>query len=162
MGMFRDIKRICENPTDEDREWFPEMAGKDWLETLHFAMRNFKDESFIQQFLSPNMMREFHMFSIYDDDEKDHYKVEAIHNDQGYRKIRESLASQYDLSRREPNIQITNVDIEGDRSLTLRHTMQNDTPLSEDVHEVMKHLHFLWGFEKKERPRNIKNNENEI
>ena len=146
-NMFRDIKRICENPTAEDREWFPEMAGSDWLDTLHFAMRNFKDESFIQQFLSPNLMREFHMFSIYDDDEKDHYTVEAIHNDQGYRKTREMLASQYDLSMREPNIQITRVDIEGDRSLTLRHTMQNDTPLSQDVHEVMKHLHYLWGFD---------------
>ena len=25
--MFTDIKRICENPTDEDYEWFPELAG---------------------------------------------------------------------------------------------------------------------------------------
>ena len=26
-AMFTDIKRICENPTDEDREWFPDIAG---------------------------------------------------------------------------------------------------------------------------------------
>ena len=146
-NMFQDIRRICENPTAEDRAWFPDIAGSDWLETLHFAMRNFKDESFIQQFLSPKLMRDFHLFSIFDSDEKDHYIVEAIHNDQGYRTIREMLARQYDLSVREPNIQITDVDIEGDRSLTLRHTMQNETPLGTDVHEVMKHLHFLWGFD---------------
>ncbi|WP_430461549.1 SpoVR family protein [Thalassolituus sp. LLYu03] len=146
-NMFRDIKRICEEPTDEDREWFPDIAGSDWLKTLHFAMKNFKDESFIQQFLSPKMMRDFHLFSIYDDDEKNQYQVEAIHNDAGYRKVREMLARQYDLSVREPNIQITHVEIEGDRSLTLRHTMQNGTPLSGDTHEVMKHLHFLWGFD---------------
>lgn len=146
-NMFRDIKRICEEPTDEDREWFPDIAGSDWLETLHFAMRNFKDESFIQQFLSPRLIREFHFFSIYDDDEKNQYQVEAIHNDAGYRKVREMLARQYDLSVREPNIQITNVEIEGDRSLTLRHTMQNGTPLSQDTHEVLKHLHLLWGFD---------------
>ena len=146
-NMFRDIKRICENPTDEDREWFPDIAGKDWLETLHFAMHNFKDESFIQQFLSPKLMRDFHLFSIYDDDEKPQYRVEAIHNDDGYRTVRAMLSRQYDLSVREPNIQIWSVDLEGDRSLTLRHTMQDGTPLSTDVYEVMKHLHFLWGFD---------------
>ena len=36
-AMMQDIRRICENPTDEDREWFPEIAGADWLET--FIMR---------------------------------------------------------------------------------------------------------------------------
>jgi len=146
-NMFRDIQRICQNPTDEDREWFPDIAGKDWLETVHFAMQNFKDESFVQQYLSPHLMREFHLFSLYDDDKKSHYQVEAIHNDSGYHKLREMLARQYDLSMREPNIQIWSVDRHGDRSLTLRHTMQDETPLASDVHEVMKHLHYLWGFD---------------
>src|SRR5712675_2974827 len=41
-AMYTDIKRICENPTDEDREWFPDFAGKPWLPTLDHAMRNFK------------------------------------------------------------------------------------------------------------------------
>jgi stage V sporulation protein R len=146
-NMFRDIKRICENPTAEDYEWFPDIAGKDWLETLHFAMHNFKDESFVQQFLSPHLMREFHLFSLYDDDERSHYEIEAIHNDSGYRKVREMLARQYDLSVREPNIQVWSVDLQGDRSMTLRHTMQDGTPLSTDVHEVLKHLNYLWGFD---------------
>jgi hypothetical protein len=52
-AMWRDIRRICEDPDDEDRRWFPEIAGSDWLETFDFAMRNFKDESFIAQYLSP-------------------------------------------------------------------------------------------------------------
>lgn len=146
-NMFRDIKRICENPTDEDREWFPEFAGKDWLETLHFAMRDFKDESFIQQFLSPNLIREFHLFSIYDDETEENYRVDAIHNQQGYRMVREHLARQYDLSVREPDIQITRVDVQGDRSMTLRHTQTDNKPLSTDTFEVLKHLHFLWGFD---------------
>jgi spore cortex formation protein SpoVR/YcgB (stage V sporulation) len=42
--MFQDIKRICQSPTEEDKYWFPDIAGSDWLETLHFAMRDFKDE----------------------------------------------------------------------------------------------------------------------
>ncbi|MFZ2171368.1 MAG: SpoVR family protein, partial [Methylococcaceae bacterium] len=51
-AMMTDIRRICEDPTDEDRHWFPDIAGSDWNKTLHFAMQNFKDESFIGQYLS--------------------------------------------------------------------------------------------------------------
>ncbi|MGP8335621.1 hypothetical protein [Serratia sp. CY43514] len=29
--MFQDIKRICQSPTEEDRYWFPDIAGKDWF-----------------------------------------------------------------------------------------------------------------------------------
>ncbi|MAR01453.1 MAG: SpoVR family protein, partial [Oceanospirillaceae bacterium] len=146
-AMFQDIRRICEAPTDEDRQWFPDIAGSDWLATLKFAMESFKDESFIQQFLSPRLIREFHLFSIYDDESEDHYKVDAIHNQAGYRKVRENLARMYDLSVREPDIQITRVDVEGDRSMTLRHTQSDGKPLSTDTFEVLKHLHYLWGFD---------------
>jgi stage V sporulation protein R len=52
-AMFTDLRRICEKPTAEDRAWFPDIAGSDWLVTLDFAMRNFKDESFVAQYLSP-------------------------------------------------------------------------------------------------------------
>lgn len=145
--MYQDIKRICDNPTKEDKEWFPDFAGSDWLTTLDFAMRNFKDESFIQQFLSPKIIRDFHFFSLFDDEKKTKYKVEAIHNEQGYRIIREMLAKQYDLTEREPNIQVWSVDIEGDRSLTLRHTMKNGIGLSDQTGDVLKHLHKLWGFD---------------
>ena len=58
-AMYTDIQRICERPTDEDRAWFPDIAGKPWLPTLDQAMRNYKDESFIGQFLSPKLMRDF-------------------------------------------------------------------------------------------------------
>lgn len=146
-NMFQDIKRICQNPSDEDREWFPEIAGSDWLKTLHFAMKNFKDESFIQQYLSPKLIRDFKLFSLYDDEHAVKYLIDAIHNEKGYRTIRDNLSRQYDLSYREPNIQVWSVDLTGDRSLTLRHTMQNNIPLSSDCAEVMKHLHFLWSFD---------------
>src|SRR5690606_32640598 len=67
-AIFTDLRRLCENPTAEDREWFPDFAGSDWLKTLDFAMRNFKDESFIQQFLSPKVIRDLKLFCIVDDD----------------------------------------------------------------------------------------------
>ena len=148
-AIFMDIKRMCTAPTPEDYEFLPDVAGKDWLETVHFAMHNFKDESFISQFLSPKVMRDFKLFAINDDANKDYVEVSAIHNESGYRKIREKLSAQYNLSNLEPNIQVYNVDIKGDRSLTLRYVPHNGIPLANSRHEVLKHLHRLWGFDVK-------------
>ncbi|WP_395691716.1 SpoVR family protein [Piscinibacter sp.] len=145
-AMYTDIKRICEVPTDEDRAWFPAIAGSDWLETLDHAMRNFKDESFVGQYLSPKLMRDFRLFSIVDDEQESELEVAAIHDESGYRAVREALSHQYDLGSREPNIQVWSVNLRGDRSLTLRHTQHNDRPLHDTAQEVLKHVARLWGF----------------
>jgi stage V sporulation protein R len=145
-AMYTDIKRICEAPTDEDRQWFPDIAGSDWVPTLDAAMRNFKDESFIGQYLSPKLMRDFRLFAIHDDEKKPELEVAAIHDESGYRRVREALSRQYDLGSREPNIQVWNVNLRGDRSLTLRHFQHNDRPLDDSGQEVLKHVARLWGF----------------
>jgi stage V sporulation protein R len=145
-AMYTDIQRICENPTEEDRQWFPDIAGKPWLPVLDHAMRNFKDESFIGQYLSPKLMRELRLFAITDDEKQKELEVSAIHDDAGYKRVRESLSRQYDLGQREPNIQIWNVNLRGDRSLTLRHFQHQDRPLHDSGQEVLKHVARLWGF----------------
>jgi stage V sporulation protein R len=145
-AMYSDIKRICEHPSAEDRQWFPDMAGKDWLPTLDHAMRNFKDESFIGQYLSPRLMREFRLFAVLDDEDQEELEISAIHDESGYRQLREALSHQYDLGSREPNIQVWNVNLRGDRSLTLRHAQHRNRPLHESAQEVLKHVARLWGF----------------
>ncbi|QBF84510.1 SpoVR family protein [Shewanella maritima] len=145
-NMFVDIRRICENPTEEDKYWFPDLAGSDWVKSLHFAMENFKDESFISQYLSPKVIRDFKLFGVVDDDVKNHLTVSAIHDEQGYQDIREKLSQQYNLSNLEPNIQVTKVEVNGDRSLTLQYTPHNRIQLADSKEEVLKHLHRLWGF----------------
>lgn len=145
-AMMIDIRRICEHPDEEDRQWFPDIAGSDWRKTLDFAMRNFKDESFISQFLSPRLIREFKLFSILDAEQESELEVSSIHNETGYRHIRQVLSNQYNLSISEPNIQVFNVDMRGDRSLTLQHSPTDDIPLTDSKDQVLKHLHRLWGF----------------
>ncbi|KPK38432.1 MAG: SpoVR family protein [Gammaproteobacteria bacterium SG8_47] len=145
-AMMSDIRRMCEEPTQEDIRWFPDVAGSDWIKTLHFAMRNFKDESFIAQYLSPKLMRELRLFSVLDDDANDMLEIAAIHDDDGYRRVRQALAEQYNLGNREPNIQVHKVDLRGDRSLTLHHTQHKRQPLGESSDEVLRHLARLWGF----------------
>ncbi|MFD1217241.1 MULTISPECIES: SpoVR family protein [Microbulbifer] len=146
-SIFTDLRRICEDPTEEDREWFPDIAGSNWVETLQFAMRDFKDESFILQFLSPKVMRDLKLFCISDDDREKEIVVNAIHNEDGYRELRAKLAGQYNLGNREPNIQVFSVDTRGDRSITLHHTQHQRRPLGRDTGEVLRHLHRLWGFD---------------
>ncbi len=146
-AMMSDIRRICESPTEEDRRWFPDLAGSDWVASLDFAMRNFKDESFIAQYLSPRLIREMKLFSVLDDDSNEKIEISAIHDDAGYRYVRKALAEQYNLGSREPNIQVYKVDRRGDRSLTLRHTQHDRRELGETTDQVLKHLARLWGFD---------------
>ncbi|MBI5899186.1 MAG: SpoVR family protein [Rhodocyclales bacterium] len=145
-AMWRDIQRICRDPTAEDRDWFPDLAGSDWREALDFAMRNFKDESFIAQYLSPRLMREFRLFNILDDPAEPMLRVRAIHDEQGYRRLRQALAEQYNLGSREPDIQVWNVDLRGERSLTLRHFKYQGRDLGESRDAVLRHVASLWGF----------------
>ncbi|ODN42364.1 SpoVR family protein [Piscirickettsia litoralis] len=146
-NMMIDIRRICEEPTEEDYYWFPNIAGTNWRESIEFAMRNFKDESFIAQYLSPKVMRDMKLFCILDDDEDSELEVTAIHNEQGYRKVRQTISEQYNPGNIEPRIQVYNVDLRGNRSLVLRHLMNNRRPLDDkSTQEILKHVYRLWNF----------------
>jgi stage V sporulation protein R len=113
---------------------------------MDFAMRNFKDESFVAQYLSPKLMRDFHLFNIVDDDSQPMLQIQAIHDEQGYRTVRQRLADQYNLGSREPNIQVWDVDLRGERSLTLRHFKYENRPLGGSSETMLKHVAMLWGF----------------
>ena len=146
--MMQDIKRICTEPSDEDRDWFPDIAGSgDWRSVLKDAWANYRDESFIKQFLSPKLMRDFKLFHMTDDAEDDHVTVQAIHNERGYEDVRNALARSYDVSTIEPDIQIVDVDLRGDRELVLRHGVRDDVPLVERTRDdVLAYVRHLWGY----------------
>ncbi|MFO1412740.1 MAG: SpoVR family protein [Burkholderiales bacterium] len=145
-AMFSDLRRVCEHPTAEDRHWFPELAGADWKKALDFAMRNFKDESFIAQYLSPKLIRELRLFAIADHRSDTALKVDSIHDDAGYRRVRKLLAQQHAQESRVPDVQIVRFDRDGDRSLTLRHTQRRGRALGDAAAAVVSHLRRLWGF----------------
>jgi stage V sporulation protein R len=145
-AMFSDLRRICEQPTAEDRHWFPEMAGSDWRRSLDFAMRNFKDESFIAQYLSPKLIRDFRLFAIADHRSEGTLKVDSIHDDAGYRRVRKLLAQQHAQESRVPDVQVVRYDRDGDRSLTLRHAQRRGRSLDDAAAAVVTHLRRLWGF----------------
>jgi stage V sporulation protein R len=147
-AMMSDIKRICEKPTDEDREFFPETAGcGDPYGVLRHAWANYRDESFVLQYLSPEVIRRFRLFQVADDSSKPVLRVDAIHDDVGYRRIRSALSKQYDLSRREPDIQVVDVDLTGDRTLILAHFVHEGVLLEEKTcRSVLRYAGWLWGY----------------
>ena len=140
-SMMQDIRRMCEHPTDEDRYWFPDLAGSDWRKTLDFAMRNFKDESFIAQYLSPKLIRDFRLFVVADHTGNPELEIDSIHDEHGYKRVRRMLAEQYKRENQLPEIQVARYERDADRSLLLRNNIYRGRPLAEDeANEVLRHL----------------------
>ena len=148
-AMMCDIERVCTAPNDEDRAWFPDIAGNgDPLGTLRYAWANYRDESFILQFLSPAVMRQFRMFRLLDDTSQPSLLVDAIHDEPGYREIRRSLARHYDPGEADPDIQVVDADLSGDRRLLLQHQTRPGRLLQRrDAETTLRHLASLWGYE---------------
>lgn len=147
-AMMQDIARICETPSAEDREWFPDIAGQgDANGVLMHIWANYRDESFLGQFLSPHLIREWRLFHIEDDAAQPALRVGAIHDERGYRRIRRALARQYDIAWQQADIQVVDVDLDGDRQLTLQHETVSGVLLHEkDVELVLQNLAALWGY----------------
>ena len=74
-------------------------------------------------------------------------RVAAIHDERGYRDIRRALARQYDVAWSSPDIQVADVDLQGDRKLVLQHRAANRVLLDEaDCDAVLAHVQALWGY----------------
>ncbi len=147
-AMMRDIARICDDPDEEDRQWFPQIAGNgDAMGTLRTAWAEYRDESFILQFLSPRLIRELHLFAVGDRSDSPFVSVDAIHDESGYREIRRCLADQYDLSRHDPEIEVTEADLTGNRRLVLTHRVREGRLLAkDDCNRTLRHIAALWGY----------------
>ena len=91
-------------------------------------------------------MREFRFFTVRDDAKDQKLEIGPIHDEPGFQKLRSTLAEQYNLGSREPDIQVWNVDLRGDRALTLRYFSRNQRDLARDWETVLGHVGFLWGF----------------
>ncbi len=148
-AMMEDISRIVRKPTEEDRTWFPDIAGTgDEMAVLRDVWANYRDESFILQFLSPRLIRQLRIFDVVDDANEPEMRVNAIHDERGYRRIQRALAKQYDIAWTTADIQVADVNLAGDRRLILHHRALNRVLLDEsDARQVLQHLADLWGYD---------------
>ena len=147
-AMMSDIRRICTEPTQEDRDWFPEIAGcGDWMGTLRQAWAEYRDESFVLQYLSPKLIRDFRLFAVSDDAKDSAMGVAAIHDERGYRDIRRRLSRHYDMSAQDPDLEVTDADLAGSRRLVLTHRVRNGVLLDKtEAERTLQYLAQLWGY----------------
>lgn len=143
-AMYKDIQRICQDPTDEDREWMPDIAGTDWVETIKEITRNHRDDSFVAQYLSPKVIRDFKMFSVRDSAAEDEVEVTNV-QDQDYKQIRRILSKQYNFNSAIPDMEVVGYDFRGDRALFIRHNAYNGKELDVGYAKATaKHIKKLW------------------
>jgi len=84
---------------------------------------------------------------VLDEASQDALVVDAIHDERGYRELRGALARHYDLARQEPDIQIVDLDLAGDRRLILRHIAHDGVLLDEPTCKaVLEQLSTLWHY----------------
>ncbi len=147
VAMMQDIERVCHNPTEEDKKWFPDWAGcKDHMPILFDAWESHRDESFIRQFLSPKIIRDFKFFSSAREN-SEYYRVNHIHDKTGYRDLRTQLADAYDITNKVPEVSVEDVQMDDDRKLTLSYKILNAVTLEHtQAHNVVQNIANLWGY----------------
>ncbi len=132
-AMFRDMRK---------------KAGEDefvdvWLD----AVENYKDDNFIRQFLSEEVVKEFGMMEITNEENSPYVEISGIQNRTDFDRIRETLADQYSLAAMYPDIEVINANVYGDRTLELNHTSYRGTRLdSHRRHQTLQYMAQLWGY----------------
>lgn len=143
-AMLRDIQRMCATPTDEDLRWFPSIKNSKGWDIILDSVAEFRDESFIRQWLSPKVIRDFKLFSVLDNkSDTEKYDVKSIHNERGYSELREKLADQYLRTAQVPHLEAINVDRKT-RTLYIQYQEHRGRKLG-NTDKMMTHLEKLWG-----------------
>jgi spore cortex formation protein SpoVR/YcgB (stage V sporulation) len=148
-AIFTDIERICTKPTEEDKYFFPELIGQNPIDATSEAMKNFNDSGFISQYLSPKVIRDFKMFTLFDESKQaQNYVVSSVSDENGYNDIKNALATQYERNYSIPNIEVVGANLFDDRKLVLKYNSYRDRKLNEATKQKMlKHLRNLWGYD---------------
>lgn len=147
LSLFRDIRRICEEPTKEDERWFPNLVGRPWREEIRKAASDYNDESLVAQFLSPNLMRKYKMMLVKAYGTGDRALVTEICDDAGYEAIRKNLSCSYNPINHVPEITVKKADLKKDRYLQLEYSPYNGRRLDEGyANDTLRAIMQLWGY----------------
>ncbi len=146
LAILNEVRRVCEHPTKEDEEWFPNLVGKPWRAAIKDAVTNYRDESFIEQFMTPKLIRDWRLFVL--GAKKNKGIVEEISDEMGYRKVRARLASNYNPINYVPDIVVRAAKLKKDRKLVLEYRPFQERLLHKDYAEkTLAYVRYLWGYE---------------
>ena len=133
-------------PTAEDREWFPEIAGS---RRCHgrcaglggLSRRELRPAVPVAQADArlPPVRRQRQLRDAV-------LEVTAIHDEPGYRDLRRALSRHYDVAAQDPDLQITDADLSGSRRLVVTHRVRNGVLLDKEAERTLQYLAQLWGY----------------
>jgi spore cortex formation protein SpoVR/YcgB (stage V sporulation) len=84
-------------------------------------MHNYRDESFLLQFLTPKLVRDFKLMNIDTRAGLDHWTVTGTAGSESFKALRADLAADYRLESSIPEISVLRYSRDTDRKLVLHH-----------------------------------------
>lgn len=94
-----------------------EKNGKSW-DVVKDIVINYRDESFIRQFLSKDVVKKFKLATLEDNAANDFMQISEVHDDEDFEKLKETLAYSWSHENYMPTIEIVE---ENDTRVLLRH-----------------------------------------
>ena len=145
--IWNDIYRICTEPDDEDREYNPEICDTDPWETMNDIVETYQDNGFIRQYLGPKVIRKMKMFTLSSSEMKVFYDIDAVASDDYYDEIAKTVSAQLDTFKSIPDIRLTDIELKGERRITLTHYEHKEVRIDEKTaYNTIQKLFRLWDY----------------
>jgi stage V sporulation protein R len=138
--IFEDIEKRWTDPTEEEKSSFNRKGGVG-NDKIFQVRETDRDESFLRQYLTEDMMRKMDMFQHEKDG--DDRIVTKVSNDKQWREIKDTLLTNTGMNSF-PVIKIHDANFESPRRLFLKHEFEGRELDQEYTSKTLKHLAALW------------------
>lgn len=129
-AILQDIKRICIQQNDEDLYYFPYLRGAYWLDVIKEITVLYRDESFLQQWLTPRVVKDLKLFMFNYSTNNNFYTITNDQSEECFFDLREQISKYYSNINSTPIIEIVNYKNHGTTELKLKHTRYNKRDLT--------------------------------
>lgn len=155
-SIFNEIKRVCIEQDEESLRYCPLLKGKNWVDAVQYAMENFRDDSFIHQFLTPRLARELKLSVVTCDRQLygNYYlelEIAAANAIEDFQHIKKSFSEAYSFTGHLPNIEFM-ISCDADKTsarviptLYVIYHRTNGVDLKEDYRKMtLKYIKNIW------------------
>ena len=143
LAVWDDIRRRCEEPTDEEIEYDGQMP-RDPSEVMFEVRESDRDVSFLRRFLSQKLVRDMQLLLYNRSGDK--YVVTKVADEENWREIKDKLIQFVGMGS-VPVLKIVDADFGRTRKLLLRHEYDGRDIELNYAAKSLGHLHRLWGRE---------------